>query len=334
MSKKYETIDEQLDRKFAKKQEKKEKRGAITRIVAAVLAFAATIGLSIFLIKKNHNKNNENVKSNTNITKEVDNTEDTKQTLYDEKSVGIRKLGKELELPTKENSNKPKYGETVTGNVDINEIVEKNNTIWKDQTAADNSNNVGKAVVDTNHITNSDGTVKDTTLVVDGNGDVKVSEQGYEIVDENDTIIDSGNSDIPVGYAWDDVIGGYVPVEEVGKYVKADKDYWGYDNNGKAYIVIYKDEVILKSQLENAKATLYTTKPEDINVVGSETIAPETEAPEEVINENGTYTVYGLTFETKEDYEQWVIQGFEGYVLIDGIMEPETEELQMQKVLN
>ena len=49
-------------------------------------------------------------------------------------------------------------------------------------------------------------------------------------------------------------------------------------------------------------------------------------------NEDGTYTIFGLTFRTKADFEQWVIQGYEGYAEYDGVMMPEEEILkQIQK---
>ena len=358
MSKKYETIDEQLDKKFAKKikknnkrKEKKDKKGVISVITAAAVAFIAACGFAWYIIKnKSGNKYQDNMVK-TKITNVVENTPDEKPALTGKKSVGIRNLGKKLELPSKEDANKPKYGAVVEGNIDPNKLVENNGTTWVNQEAADKSESVGNVTIDTNHMTTNDGEKVEVDLVVDTNGDVKLQESAYEIVDKDDQAIETGTGNTPAGYAWDDVFNGYVPVEEVGTYVICDKDYWGYDNDGKAVIVLYKGEPVKKSVLDRAKEVLYETRPEDLVIVTSDTNAqvaageePKVDVTDDysqdgVINEDGTFTTnYGLTFRSVEEYNQYKNNGYQGFNFSDGIMIPEDEienELRVnnQKVL-
>ena len=56
-------------------------------------------------------------------------------------------------------------------------------------------------------------------------------------------------------------------------------------------------------------------------------------AEEGISNTDGTYTIYGITFESKADYQQWVIQGGEGYGIdTDGIMKAMPDlEVEKQK---
>ena len=113
-------------------------------------------------------------------------------------------------------------------------------------------------------------------------------------------------------------------------------------------VIINKGDVVAKETLEKAKKYLTTTKKTNSssNTTTSstttssatdtssknETSSTTTTSNEGKVNANGTYTIFGLTFESKADYEQWVLQGYEGYAEADGIMMPEEEILkQIQK---
>ena len=124
-----------------------------------------------------------------------------------------------------------------------------------------------------------------------------------------------------------------MPSSEVGKYVYADATYY----NTEGVVMINKGEVVAKETLENAKKYLTTTKPTNkqnssTTDTSSKAETSSTTTNKGKVNADGTYTIFGLTFRTKSDYEQWILQGYEGYAEADGIMIPEEEILkQIQK---
>lgn len=219
-------------------------------------------------------------------------------------TMSIDDLGSELEFPKE---TKPQVGE-ITGKVDVNTIVEKNDKVYVDQESADKANTVGTTITDT----------KDDTLTVDPTtGKVNDTTPGYEIVDENNSVIESGNNE-------EDLLKGYITL---------DKNYYYKDGTlafAKGSIVSeedfnkYKDYLI--TDLNDAIIVEETTEPTTIPTEPT-TIPTEstTSSNEGVVNEDGTYTIFGLTFESKADYEQWVLQGYEGYSEVDGIMISEEE---------
>lgn len=293
----YKSLDDLLNEKFSDvkparvrrnekpskiKQAKKGKKTRIGVVIAAlILALStATTGIIYHIIKKkNSNENDNNKKNNTAV----------------EMSIGD--LGNELDFPEDDTK---KYGET-TGNVNLTEIVEKDGVYYNNQESADKSNNVGKTTTDT----------KNGTLTVDSTGKVKDKTTGYEVVDENNNVIASGDNKedlledyitLDKNYYYKDGTlafekGSQVSKEDFNKY----KDYLITDLNDKIEV---EDEVIQE-----------TTKEETSNSV--------TASDEGVINADGTYTIFGLTFESKADYQQWVLQGYEGYAEVDGIMKSE-----------
>ena len=103
-----------------------------------------------------------------------------KITIY---QIDINDLGVAYEDPTLE-TGKPEYGET-TGNVNKDDIVEKDGINWKDKEAADNSDDVGKTEIDD----------KDGTLEVKPDGDVFEKEQDYEIKDADGNIKEEGSNE-------------------------------------------------------------------------------------------------------------------------------------------
>lgn len=334
-----------IDQCWEEKKQAKKKKKLILAIIAGALALTTAITGAVlefnFFGKKK--KNNDDANNKTSVSS----VSDTKNT---SSLVSINDIGNELEF---KKDNKSKYGE-VTGNVDLNKIVEKNGTIYADKNSADKSDKVGTVIYDT----------KGDTLIINPDGTAIEKEVGYEVKDENGNVIDSGEGKIPDGYVWDSTIDKYILEEEAGKYVYADSNY--YDSYGN--IVIYKGELVAKETLEKAKKYLYTTKPiqsevstdtdvivdyttdtdiivedtTDTDVIiedtDTEIIIDDTDVEltieEGIINPDGTYTIYGMTFLSKEDYEQWVLQGFEGYGEIDGIMQVIPNEIKpFQKVI-
>lgn len=296
---------------------RRKRKRILTRVIAVILAGTLITGIiHIFKRFKNNPKDNGPTQS----------TIDPTYTINPEDEIDINDLGVVYDDPTLE-TEKLEYGNT-TGDINKEDLVEKDDTIWKDEEAADNSSNVGKEEVDD----------KGGNLEVKPNGDVHEKEDGYEVVDGEGNVKEEGSNEngIPEGYAWDDVLGKYVKEEDVGKYVYVDATY--YDENGN--VVFEKGDIVTKETLEMIKKTFTTTKPTVSQTqpeIRPEETVPETK-PEEptegeiivteqgTINPDGTYTIFGLIFESKADYEQWVIQGYEGYAIdLDGIMKPEEE---------
>ena len=328
MNNNYETIDAMLEKKYGKKKViksskapkiKKIKTKKSKKFIVSMVALitAGVIALSSGIITFVNNKKNKGKDTSKNST--------SFSTIDD--------MGTELEFSQDTTS---KYGET-TGNVNVDEIVEKDGKLYVDKNSADKSNQVGNSSVDT----------KNNTLKVESDGTVKDKTPGYEVKDDN-KVVSSGNGNIPDGYAWDSVLKKYLPKEEIGKYVYADATY--YDSEGN--IIINKGDVVAKETLEKAKKYLTTTKPiqssssntttkpiqssssnttTSSNVSSNISSSSNTTTSTTTSSTNGTYTMFGLTFESKDDYEQWVLQGYEGYVEVDGIMKSE-EEIQKQLV--
>lgn len=332
MNNSYQTVDDILNNKYGKKKTKplkqakvkkvktkKEKTkkskkfivGMIALVTAGVIALSSGVAVLVNYFKK---KNNDVPKTPNNSIVQIDD------------------MGAELEFPE---NNTSKYGNT-TGDINVDEIVEKNGKFYVDKDSADKSDKKGTSSFDN----------KNNTLIEE-DGKIKEKTEDYEIKDDKGNTVQKGELDddgIPDGYAWDPVLKKYVPESEVGKYVYADATY--YDEEGT--VIINKGDVVAKETLEKAKKYLTTTKKTNSssNTTTSstttssatdtssknETSSTTTTSNEGKVNANGTYTIFGLTFESKADYEQWVLQGYEGYAEADGIMMPEEEILkQIQK---
>ena len=314
---------EEIQKEQAKNIEnsKKKRKKLFTGIIAAIVAVAISITGIVHIIKRKRN--------NSKDTKPTQSMVDRTPTVVPENQIGISGLGVAYENPTLQ-TEKPQYGNT-TGGVKKEDLEEKDNTIWKDKEAAINSSNVGNTEIDD----------KNGTLEVKPNGDVFVKDEGYQIEKEDGTVIEgtiteedkqngeigSNGTILPPGYVYDENLDKDVIPEHANKYVYCDADY--YDVEGT--LVYAKGEAITPEDLEMAKQFLTTTKP--VIETQPEILVPETTVPEETfvptqgtVNTDGTYTIDGITFATKADYEQWVIQGYEGYGIdLDGIMKPEEE---------
>ena len=325
IDKRIETIDQHLDRKH--KENKKKKSEITLRIVALVLVLTTALsGLAIGisrLIGGNKNKSNASNGKKSSVVK----------------TVGLDDLGEELSFPADDKLGAPILG-NVTGDIDINQIVVGKDPItgqtiiWKDQQAKENSKNIGKTEIDT----------KGGTLEVTQDGTVREVEQGYEVKDEKtDEVVSSGNGNVPEGKVWDSEVNAYVDPSEVGKYIICTQDYKDPETGE---IVFAKGELVEKTvlarfeeyvRLYNSRAleqhTESTIINEEITSV-SEEITSVNEVSEEVVSSDGYYTINGLTFQSKADYDQWVIQGYEGYALVDGIMMSQEAIDTYEKSLN
>lgn len=320
MANNYETLDELLKKKRdqGKVGEKpKKKKGLIVAIVAVVAA--AAIGVTSIVASL--------LKKGNNGAKEEQST-----TISD---IGLDDLGNEL---TTDSTTKTTY-KVVSGDIDPDKIVEQDGKLYVDEDSASKAKQT-KTSIDLKNDTLKTSVVKDK----DGKTTVKVYDKttGYVIEDKTNKTTVTGNlkdDGIPDGYAYDPVLKKIVKEEEVGKYVYADATYYDKDGN----VALQKGDVVLKETLEKAKkyfsttttkktTTTTTTKGSTTNGTttankGTTTTTSKqtTTSNQGKLNADGTYTIYGMTFETKEDYQQWVLDGYTGYAEIDGIMKPEEE---------
>lgn len=264
------------------------------KIKIIAVATAGTIAVSSLIsgiagLFKKHNEKSENKNTTTtSISSEVNPVESTTSSVENKiKPNSINNLGIELEFP-KNNEPKKEYSNP-TGNIDVNKIVEGNDgTLWVNSEAAANENKIGQEVIDD----------KDGQLEVKPDGSVYETGVGYEIVDESGNVIEQGE--------------GTPSISEEHLYTAPDGSIWESKEVYEAYL----------KALENSEVVISTTS----DIITKE---PVTSEPVELPVEDGYYTdpETGLTFESKEDYEQWLIQGFEGYIIVDGIMVPIEDEI-------
>lgn len=148
----------------------------------------------------------------------------------------------------------------------------------------------------------------------------------YQVVDKNGNVTSSGTKDntgVPNGYVYDSVIGGYVKPEEAGKYI--------INENG--HIVSKEDYEAQKNNTSSVSSSSSSNVSSSVTSSSSSNSSTTTTSKEEAgkYNADGTYTIYGLTFETKADFEQYVIQGYSGYAEVNGVMKPYTNEMEEAK---
>lgn len=311
-----ETLDDYLNREFAKeglvskkaKPAKKMKKAKIKKekkqwskkvkallISSVAVLSAAVIGTTAFLANHFGNKKK---KYDTNSKNET---------------YSISDLGLEEEITSSEDSI---YIDATNG-IDAKQIVSKNGKLYVNSKAAEKSSEVGKSVIDT----------KGGTLEVKSNGKVyEKNNSEYQVVDKNGNVTSSGTKDstgAPNGYVYDSVIGGYVKPEEAGKYVR--------DENGH---IVSKEDYEARNNANTTSSSISSNDTSKGNALSSNTSSSSTISKVEEnghYNADGTYTIYGMTFETKEDFEQYVLQGYEGYGLVNGIMKPMTKEMEEAK---
>lgn len=333
---KYEKIDDYLQRTVSEdnyekpsilnKGKKRSRKGIVAVLIAGALILTTAITGLVSNFGKKKNTNDKTYDKTPTKTVEATTSIST---------FGLNDLGNELDFKSKKEQKKEQYGNP-TGNVDVNKIVEKDGTYYVDKKSAEKAKDVGKTTPDT----------KNNKYVVDEDGTVKEKETGYEVTDpktgETVTVKDSNNDGIPDGYEKNEELGGiFEEADNTELYTICDANYYGYDKKGKYTIIFKKGDIILKETLKRIKKELSTNPnpPTESVIIEEETTTKKAESTtkkeetttqtvvvdEGKINSDGTYTIYGMTFESKADYQQWVLQGYEGYAEADGIMRPEAE---------
>ncbi len=247
-------------------------------------------------------------------------------------------LGKELELPEKEtNSGKIEIGE-VTGNVQSEKVVEdENGTLWATKEDEEKKDEIGTTVTDT----------KNDTLE-EKDGKVVEKQPSYEIKDENDNVKETGtldsSSDLPGGWSYDETTGKNLHTEDVGKYVTDDEGNLWLKEDWEAYLEALKKAnesgAIVKEETEVVPSdpvvveegeTVYTdsNSASSDNSTSSDVFEDSSDLIIQPESTDGLYLdqVSGLYFESKADYEQWVLQDYEGYNLVNGVMRAQTKEM-------
>lgn len=337
MNNNYQTIDEILNNKYGKKKvtkpaktakvkkvkPKKEKtkksKKFIVGMVALITAGAIALGAGVAHLASYFKKKNNDVPTKPNTSISIMDLDD---------------MGDELEFPEQDNTTK--YGET-TGNVDVNKVVEKNDKVYVDQESADKSDQVGKEKVDTKN---------DTYVVEDGK--VKDPNEGYEIKNDKGEVIGQGdlNEDkLPDGFEHNDELDGDFEKEDnTSTLTYSDADY--YDKEGN--LVLAKGDLVEKDRLEYVKKHYSTVKPAKQETASStqstqptESTQPETTEPTEttepqnegVVNADGTYTIFGVTYADKATFEQIALSDLETldmYLDENGVLHIKTEELENQ----
>lgn len=286
-------------------------------IIATLLLIAGGLGLFGTACRKKEKSETPNDKPQTTTqTSDVSSVEIEEVTLGD--------LG--VELPQNK-TEKKEYGSTSKGVADPNKVVKDKETgkIYVDKEAHDKKGEVGTTVIDTKNdtlVVKKDETTgeekvfekEESVVIKDEDGNVKQEEK----IDKETKYTPDGTP-IPDGYAWDDVRKKIVPESEVGKYVIDEegnivlKEEYEANKNVEEEVVVKEEviEVTTNKEEKTLNSQTNSSKPKEVVDTG-------------IINQNGTYTISGLTFETKADYQQWIIQGFTGYVIdVDGIIKAE-----------
>lgn len=285
--------DEEIKEKEKNKNKKKKGKGKIVAAILAIVILLGTTAAGLIHHFGKKNKNDNSLKS-----------KDHESTYSD---TNINDLGAELEFEIDND------GKVVTGDIDPKKVVKDKQTgkSYVDKDAQEKSKEVGTIKIVTpegEKTVNKNGNTEDGKYTVDSNGNVKDNTKtSYEVVDENGNLKDSGDKEIPTEFEKDDNLDKIIEKEDKGTYFYADCDY--YNVNGE--IVLHKGDVITENgynniQLALENGELFKTKP----TVKEEKIESREDG---VTNSDGTYSIFGLTFESKADYEQWVIQGYEGY---------------------
>ncbi len=284
------------------------------------------------------NGNTSNSSNSTNTSNSNNNPDNKKEQL---KTDSINSLGVELELPKKETP-KVEYSNP-TGNVKVDDIVEDSTgKLWANSEAESKKDEIDKVVIDDNN----------GQYEISSDGDVYEKEPGYQIVDSNGNVTSEGTSDIMDDYSWDPEVGKYLPKDEVGKYVIApDGNMWkkgeyekyleSLKNDNTSPTIetefIPMDSVIADTEfvpidndiLTSSGTIVSSNKNDNTSLTSNSQVTSDDEITLDggKTMPNGTYDVGGLVFESKEDYEQWILQDFEGYGIINGIMVPKNDEM-------
>lgn len=293
----------QNSKKFRKSNLKKNKKG-IVLVTSLILTCAMAVGA--FFVNGYLKKHRNGSKDSTSTSQD-----------FDGMTTGsLDSLGEKLPNGTKKTEMTK-----VSGDFNIEDVVRgADGLLYVDAESAALAVKSGTTEIDT----------KGGTLVVADNGKVYTKEEGYEIVDSNGNVIESGNGTPST------ITGGI-------DYIECPCNY--YDDEGT--LVHAAGELITPKELETCKKYYHTTKPQGNEYVtveeeiiyydnttnssgSSETttyneetyeVAPQS-SNQGTFNADGTYTIYGVTYLSYADYQQYIMNGGEGYGYIDGIIQP------------
>ncbi len=323
-----------------KKEKRKKRRGLFLSVVAISVAIPSCIMsfLSGCSSSKKNKKENIDTTQPTSLSNSVD--------YYEELTThNINLMGVSLKTNQEKTS---KSLVSKSGNVDVNSIKVQKGTVWASERSASQAANVGKSVLDD----------KGGTLQSRSDGNAQEKQKYYEVVDENKNVVDSGkvgNNGIPDGYEKSQ--NG--KIIEQGHFVAPDGTVWDSEKRYREYLESLKTdgedtktefipevqnpEVSEQQKEPETKPEESPSKPEQTKPQESpkeeETKKeelpsnPEQNKPQEpednfipdagVINSDGTYTVNGETYKSKEDFYQFIIDPT-GYMKDpdDGIIKP------------
>ena len=306
MSKKRETLQDYLDGKVEQenkiintKNTNNKKQNKVTAIIALLLAGVTAIGCFVgFKNKKNKNNNEELTTTPIQTQFSIDN------------------LGVEEEFPI--NS---QYGNT-TGDVKKENIVEKDGIYYADKESADNAHKVGQTSIDT----------QNGKLEVKPDGTVVDKETGFEVKDENGEVVTKGDNE-------EDLLKDYIVL---------DRDYYYKDGTlafkkgdivnkkdferVKKYLITDLKDVIKEETTTQVQQETTTTKPET-TTQPSTTQQPTQSSSQGVVNSNGTYTIYGVTYADKATFQAIALSDVDEIEVevINGVIHLKQTQAQTQK---
>ena len=312
----------------------KKKKGIIAAIVAIAMAGAMTItGL---LLSSKVKKKDDDIVNDKTISKVTD-------------KIGtgsLDSLGEKLPKQDKKNSEYVK----ISGDFNIEDVVRgADGRLYVDAESARNAQKAGTVDIDT----------KGGTLRVDSSGKVYTQSEGYVIVDENGNVIESGEGspstqedgvdyvECPNNYYDDEgnlvhSVGEFITPEELqvcktyyhttkpkaGEYDKVTEEIIYDDNSSQQEENNQPVQENNKTSQEEQKDETKTVDPVGVNESTIDEREPEQEEvntssnDQGVTNADGTYTIYGITYASYADYQQYIFNNGEGYGFINGIIQP------------
>ena len=285
--------NEEESKELAVIEPKKNRKGLAVSIIALILAGMTAIGCFIGL-KKKKNQPEEIVPSISTST-----------------IVSIDELGKEEEMPKKEENKQ--YGKT-TGNIKKEELVEKNGNVYKNQAAANKSSQVGKVQTD----------LKNDTLKIDKDGDVVEKKEDYIVQNEQGMVISQGSNEsgIPEGHMYADATyydktgnvvitkGELININDfyrLQQYLTTTPNQTTYPTYENSYNTNY-NEPVYNQPTYNEPTYNEPTYNEPTYVEPSyNNNNNNTSNYNGVINSDGTFTIDGVTFIDKATYEAIIL---------------------------
>lgn len=311
-----------------KTNNKKKKKGIIAAAIA--VAMAGVMAVTGLIVGSKLKKKDDDFKPGNSITDIADDKIDT---------ASLDSIGEQLPTEAK----KSEYTK-VSGDFNIEDVVRgADGYLYVDEESARNASKSGSVSIDT----------KGGTLTVDDSGKVYTQSEGYVIVDSNGNVIESGEGtpSIDEGIDYVECPNNYYDdegtlVHSVGEFITPEelelcKTYYHTTKPTPGEYDKVEEEIIYEngySEKDIKDDSSAIGSKETTSLVGSDYIEQEeTKAEEEkieeqkdsnissnegIINADGTYTIYGVTYLSYADYQQYIINGGEGYGYIDGMIQP------------